>query len=117
MVFWARSNFRGTLSGEGTGVVNSLAFPFTERKELLCIFAMAISTPLTQLLNIQHPILLAGMDRTSGAPLVAAVSNAGGLGVLGGVNYTPQMLREMIKETKVYFHLFYNIEFNPLVGF
>lgn len=63
---------------------------------------MAISTPLTQLLNIQHPILLAGMGHTSGAPLVAAVSNAGGLGVLGGVNYTPQMLREMIKETKVF---------------
>jgi NAD(P)H-dependent flavin oxidoreductase YrpB (nitropropane dioxygenase family) len=78
---------------------------------------MAISTPLTQLLNIQHPILLAGMDQTSDAPLVAAVSNAGGMGVLGGVNYTPQMLREMIKETKVYFHLFYNIGFNALIGF
>ena len=81
------------------------------------MFTMAISTPLTQLLNIQHPVLLAGMGQTSGAPLVAAVSNAGGLGVLGGVNYRPQMLREMIKETKVYFHLFYNIAFNALVGF
>ena len=78
---------------------------------------MVISTPLTQLLDIQHPILLAGMGQTSGAPLVAAVSNAGGLGVLGGVNYSPQMLREMIKETKVYFYLFYNIGYNALVGF
>jgi hypothetical protein len=38
---------------------------------------MSISTPVTQLLGIQHPILLAGMGQTSGAPLAAAVSNAG----------------------------------------
>ncbi|KIX02422.1 uncharacterized protein Z518_08363 [Rhinocladiella mackenziei CBS 650.93] len=61
---------------------------------------MSITTPLNQLLGIQHPILLAGMGQTSGAPLAAAVSNAGGLGVIGGVGYTPQMLREMIEELK-----------------
>jgi len=59
-----------------------------------------ITTPITRLLNIQHPIMLAGMGQTSGAPLVAAVSNAGGIGVIGGVNYTPEMLREMIMELK-----------------
>ncbi|KAK7900827.1 hypothetical protein LTR67_003111 [Exophiala xenobiotica] len=62
---------------------------------------MSISTPVTQLLGIQHPILLAGMGQTSGAPLAAAVSNAGGLGVIGGVGYTPQMLRDMIDELKL----------------
>lgn len=87
---------------------------------------MSITTPVTQLLHIQHPILLAGMGQTSGAPLAAAVSNAGntywfpelfkdrrytprtnvvrflgGLGVIGGVGYTPQMLKEMIDELKV----------------
>ncbi|OCT51383.1 hypothetical protein CLCR_08709 [Cladophialophora carrionii] len=61
---------------------------------------MSITTPVTQLLGIRHPILLAGMGQTSGAPLAAAVSNAGGLGVIGGVGYTPQMLREMIDELK-----------------
>ncbi|KAL6246504.1 hypothetical protein RBB50_006741 [Rhinocladiella similis] len=61
---------------------------------------MSISTPITQLLGIQHPILLAGMGQTSGAPLAAAVSNAGGLGVIGGVGYTPQMLKDMIDELK-----------------
>jgi NAD(P)H-dependent flavin oxidoreductase YrpB (nitropropane dioxygenase family) len=61
---------------------------------------MSITTPITQLLNIRHPILLAGMGQTSGAPLAAAVSNAGGLGVIGGVGYTVAMLREMIKELK-----------------
>ena len=49
---------------------------------------MAVTTSLTKQLNIQHPIMLAGMGRTSGAPLAAAVSNAGGLGVIGGVSLT-----------------------------
>lgn len=59
-----------------------------------------ITTPLTTLLGIQHPILLAGMARTSGAPLAAAVSNAGGLGVIGGFMYTPEQLREIVAELK-----------------
>ncbi|KAE8452428.1 hypothetical protein EG329_000330 [Mollisiaceae sp. DMI_Dod_QoI] len=59
-----------------------------------------ITTPLTKLLNIQHPILLAGMARTSGGPLAAAVSNAGGLGCIGGLGYTPTQLREIIHELK-----------------
>jgi len=59
-----------------------------------------ITTPLTTLLGIKHPILLAGMARTSGGPLAAAVSNAGGMGVIGGLGYTPQQLRDIIKELK-----------------
>ncbi|CAJ2507212.1 Uu.00g083980.m01.CDS01 [Anthostomella pinea] len=59
-----------------------------------------ITTPLTTLLGIQHPILLAGMARTSGGLLAAAVSNAGGLGVIGGFMYTPPQLRSIIAEMK-----------------
>lgn len=59
-----------------------------------------ISTPLTALLGIQHPILCAGMARVTGGPLAAAVSNAGGLGVIGGFMYTPDQLREIIAEMK-----------------
>ncbi|ORY71090.1 2-nitropropane dioxygenase [Pseudomassariella vexata] len=59
-----------------------------------------ITTPLTVLLGIQHPIVLAGMARTSGAALAAAVSNAGGLGVIGGFMYTPDQLREIISDMK-----------------
>jgi NAD(P)H-dependent flavin oxidoreductase YrpB (nitropropane dioxygenase family) len=59
-----------------------------------------ITTPLTQLLGIKHPIILAGMARTSGGLLAAAVSNAGGLGVIGGFQYSPNQLREIIKEMK-----------------
>lgn len=61
---------------------------------------MAVTTPLTKQLNIQHPIMLAGMGHTSGPPLAAAVSNAGGLGVIGGVGYTNDMLKDMISELK-----------------
>ncbi|KAK3702995.1 hypothetical protein LTR37_014725 [Vermiconidia calcicola] len=61
---------------------------------------MAVTTDLTRRLNIQHPIMLAGMGQTSGAPLAAAVCNAGGLGVIGGVGYTNAMLKEMIAELK-----------------
>lgn len=59
-----------------------------------------ITTPLTKLLGIQHPIVLAGMARTSGAQLAAAVSNAGGLGVIGGFMYTPDQLREIVRDMK-----------------
>ncbi|KAF2456930.1 oxidoreductase-like protein [Lineolata rhizophorae] len=61
-----------------------------------------LRTKLTDLLKIQHPVLLAGMNVAAGPKLAAAVSNAGGLGVIGGVGYTPDMLREQIAELKGY---------------
>jgi nitronate monooxygenase len=45
---------------------------------------MAIQNRLTQLLEIEHPVLLAPMDIVSGGRLAAAVSHAGGLGLIGG---------------------------------
>jgi nitronate monooxygenase len=45
---------------------------------------MAIRNRLTQTLGIEHPVLLAPMDLVSGGRLAAAVSQAGGLGMLGG---------------------------------
>jgi nitronate monooxygenase len=45
---------------------------------------MPISTSLTELLGIRHPILSAPMDVIAGARLTAAVSVAGGFGILGG---------------------------------
>ncbi|KAL3465545.1 2-nitropropane dioxygenase [Aspergillus heterothallicus] len=61
---------------------------------------MSITTPLNALLGIQSPVLLAGMAKASGAPLAAAVSNAGGLGVIGGLGYTPDQMDEMLTELK-----------------
>ncbi|SME98353.1 nitronate monooxygenase [Tistlia consotensis] len=43
-----------------------------------------LTTALTELLGIEHPILLAPMAKISGGRLAAAVSEAGGLGLLGG---------------------------------
>nr|WP_294547458.1 nitronate monooxygenase [uncultured Rhodopila sp.] len=45
---------------------------------------MAITNRLTQTLGIEHPVLLAPMDMISGGNLAAAVSHAGGLGLIGG---------------------------------
>src|ERR1700682_5936632 len=45
---------------------------------------MWIDASLTALCGIMHPILLAPMDVVSGARLTAAVSSAGGFGILGG---------------------------------
>ncbi|KAJ3560214.1 hypothetical protein NP233_g10987 [Leucocoprinus birnbaumii] len=59
-----------------------------------------ISTPITELFGIKHPVLLAGMDRAAGPELAAAVTNAGGLGVIGGVNYTPKILRQQLQTLK-----------------
>ena len=50
--------------------------------------------------HINHPVLLAGMNVAAGPKLAAAVTNAGGMGVIGGVNYTPDMLRDQIAELK-----------------
>lgn len=61
-----------------------------------------IKTTVTDLLKINHPVLLAGMNVAAGPRLAAAVTNAGGLGVIGGVGYTPDMLREQIAELKSY---------------
>jgi NAD(P)H-dependent flavin oxidoreductase YrpB (nitropropane dioxygenase family) len=45
-----------------------------------------IRTTVTDLLKIKHPIMLAGMGSVSGSKLAAAVTNAGGIGVIGGVS-------------------------------
>ncbi len=64
--------------------------------------AEQLRTTVTDLLKINHPVMLAGMNVAAGPRLAAAVTNAGGLGVIGGVGYTPDMLREQIAELKGY---------------
>lgn len=56
---------------------------------------------LTRLLGVDYPIIQAGMAGGATTPeLVAAVSNAGGLGTLGAGYMTPNAIRETIKEIK-----------------
>jgi len=59
-----------------------------------------IKTPLTEMFGIKAPIMLAGMNVAAGPELAAAVTNGGGIGVIGGVGYTPEFLREQIAELK-----------------
>ncbi len=66
-----------------------------------------LRTPLCDMLGIEYPILSAGMGPSligekTGAPveLVVAVSEAGGLGVLGGAGYTVEGMREAIREIR-----------------
>ena len=59
-----------------------------------------LRTAICELFGIEHPIILAGMGGVSMAPLVAAVSNAGGLGVMGAANLSPDSLRDEIRRTK-----------------
>ncbi len=57
-------------------------------------------TELTEKLGIQYPIVQAGMGGVAMADLVAAVSNAGGLGVIGAALLTPAALREEVRKVK-----------------
>jgi NAD(P)H-dependent flavin oxidoreductase YrpB (nitropropane dioxygenase family) len=59
-----------------------------------------LHTELCDMFGIEYPIVLAGMGYVSGPALTAAVSNAGGLGVLGAASFTTDELREMIRRTK-----------------
>lgn len=58
------------------------------------------SNRITQLFGIEKPIIQAGMIWASGWRLASAVSNAGGLGVLGSGSMYPDVLREHIQKCK-----------------
>jgi NAD(P)H-dependent flavin oxidoreductase YrpB (nitropropane dioxygenase family) len=67
-----------------------------------------LRTALCDLLGIEYPVISAGMGPVAGgltgpvatAPLAAAVSNAGGLGVIGGAGFGPDRLREEINQVR-----------------
>jgi enoyl-[acyl-carrier protein] reductase II len=55
---------------------------------------------ITKLFNIQYPIIQGGMIWVSGYKLASAVSNAGGLGLIGAGSMYPEVLREHIQKCK-----------------
>ncbi len=59
-----------------------------------------LKTTLCDRLGLELPIVCAGMGQHTGPALAAAVSNAGGLGVLGGSGIEAEMLRDWIRKTK-----------------
>lgn len=61
---------------------------------------MTLTTRLTKLLGIEHPIMQGGMAWTATAELSAAVGNAGGIGVIGAGHMPTDLLREQIRLAK-----------------
>lgn len=59
-----------------------------------------MDTSITQLFGIQYPIIQGGMIWVSGYKLATAVSNAGGLGLIGAGSMYPEILREHIQKAK-----------------
>ena len=59
-----------------------------------------METRVTKVLGINYPILQGGMAWVSTAPLVAAVSNAGGLGIIGAGGMDANELRENIHQVR-----------------
>lgn len=66
---------------------------FTDNKD-------AFSNRITQLFGISYPLVQAGMIWASGWRLASAVSNAGGLGLIGAGSMYPEVLREHIQKCK-----------------
>jgi len=61
---------------------------------------MAFSNRVTQLFGIEVPVIQAGMIWASGWRLASAVSNAGGLGLIGAGSMYPDVLREHVQKCK-----------------
>src|SRR5436309_9032915 len=61
---------------------------------------MTLLNPLSKLLKISYPIIQAGMAGATTPELVAAVSNTGGLGILGAARVTPDQLLDTIRKIK-----------------
>lgn len=59
-----------------------------------------MQTELTRLLGIQYPIIQGGMAWVAECHLAAAVSEAGGLGIIGAANAPADWVRDQIRETK-----------------
>ena len=59
-----------------------------------------MKTKITEILNIKFPIIQAGMVWVSGRKLASAVSNCGGLGLIGSGSMKPDLLREHIQKCK-----------------
>ncbi|MFD2516761.1 NAD(P)H-dependent flavin oxidoreductase [Salinimicrobium flavum] len=59
-----------------------------------------MANKITQLFNIKYPLIQAGMIWASGWRLASAVSNAGGLGIIGAGSMYPEVLREHIQKCK-----------------
>src|SRR5487761_1608627 len=59
-----------------------------------------LHTRICDLLGIRHPIVLGGMGTATNAELVAAVTNAGGLGILSASNQSAERQRQDVRRIR-----------------
>ena len=59
-----------------------------------------LKTPICDLFGIKYPIIQGGMAHLGTAELVSAVSNAGGLGIIGTADYKPDWVKQQIRLTR-----------------
>ncbi|MBL4652617.1 MAG: nitronate monooxygenase [Flavobacteriales bacterium] len=86
-------------------VVNNLQFDSNVSRKLTHISTFTLkfinmANRITQLFDIQYPIIQAGMLWCSPWELAAAVSNAGGLGIIGAASMYPEVLKVHVKRCK-----------------
>lgn len=70
-----------------------------------------MQTMLTNLLGIEHPIMLAGMNGVAWSDVVAAVSEAGGCGVLGAEGWSPEEVRDQCQKVRALTKKPYGVDF------
>ncbi len=58
------------------------------------------ANPICEMLGIKYPVFQGGMAWIADANLAAAVSNAGGLGIIAAMNSNGEQLREQIRKAK-----------------
>ena len=61
---------------------------------------VVLKTRITELLGVKYPIIQGGMAWVAEAKLAAAVSNAGGVGLIAGGNAPAEVIREEIRKAK-----------------
>src|SRR5688500_1909516 len=92
--FWPRREFLKTGASATAAVTVARALPAVAAEP-----APRLRTSLCDLLGIEYPILQSGMGGVAGPALAAAVSGAGGLGILGCAHLPPEEVRTRIRET------------------
>lgn len=70
-----------------------------------------MQTALTELLGIDYPIMLAGMNGVAWSDVVAAVSEGGGCGVLGAEGWTPEQVRDECQKVRAITKKPYGVDF------
>ena len=74
--------------------------PIIKKKKVSGESIVKMKTEITELLGIEYPIIQGGMAWVAEYHLAAAVSEAGGLGIIGAASAPPEWVRDQIQKAK-----------------